>query len=102
MPQTASSQPRLGILGRQPAMLQAALAQARALGLVAQGSTDDDTVLGWITTRAIDALIIGGGVEAATRQRLEPACRAAGVRVVPVASPAMLGEALRALAQRPS
>lgn len=97
MTDTRPTLPRLGILGRHPGLLAAALAQARALGLDARGSTDDDTVTGWIASRSIDALVIGGGVVAAARERLEHACRAAGVRPVPVASPGQLGEALRSL-----
>jgi hypothetical protein len=46
---------------------------------------------------AIQALVIGGGVESPARQTLLDACVTYGVRPVEVFGPSMLEEALRAL-----
>ncbi len=70
---------RVGILGRHRAMLDAAMGLARERGFEALGTTEDAEALAWIDSGRIDALSIGGGVEAGSRAILLTACADAGV-----------------------
>jgi hypothetical protein len=92
--------PRIGILGRQPQMLQRALEMAAAAGLDAVGSTREDDILGWIAGGHIRALVIGGGVEEASRAAMQAACAGSGVEAIPVSGPHALAEVFEALAKR--
>lgn len=91
---------RIGILGRQPQMLQRALEMAVAAGLDAIGSAREDETLARIADGRLRALVIGGGVEAASRVAMQAACAAAGAEAIPVSGPHALAEVCEALAKR--
>jgi hypothetical protein len=87
----------IGIVGRHRPLLDTAMATAARVGHTAKGTLDDDEAVAWIRDGAIEALVIGGGVEQASRQTLLDACATHGVRPVEVFGPAMLEQALRDL-----
>jgi hypothetical protein len=58
----------------------------------------DENALALIRSRAIDVLMIGGGVEAASRMLLLAACAERGVRPLEVFGPDKLQQALDSLA----
>ena len=64
---------RVLVLGRHPAMLQNALQHLTEQGYVATGYTTDAETLGALQTGAIDLVVIGGGVEAASRHQVKAA-----------------------------
>lgn len=70
---------RVGILGRHRAMLDAAMGLARERGFEALGSTEDAEAMAWVASGRIDALSIGGGVEAESRAMMLAACADAGI-----------------------
>lgn len=78
-------------------MMETALATAARLGHQARGTIDDAQALAWLQDRAIQALVIGGGVEEPSRSILLQACAQAGVRDVQVFGPGHLESALAAL-----
>jgi hypothetical protein len=88
---------RVGIIGRHASILGTAVGQAEALGHVTLGTVDDAVALRWIEDGAIEALVIGGGVEPESRQRLLDACRQAQVTAHEVFGPNHLEQALRKL-----
>jgi hypothetical protein len=51
-------------------------------GVTARGTTEEDDAVSWIETGDISTLIIGGGVEPASRQRLRASANLKGVRVI--------------------
>ena len=92
---------RIGIIGRHPGLLDTALDTARASGHAPLGTTSDAEAFAWIEAGRIDALVIGGGVEAASRAALTTACAASGVQVVDVFGPGNLRTALASLDDAP-
>jgi DNA-binding NtrC family response regulator len=62
---------RVLVLGRQPAMLQSALQRLTQEGYVATGHTTDEAIIQALHTGAIDLVVIGGGVEAASRHQIK-------------------------------
>lgn len=77
----------IGIIGRSTDLLARALATAQELGHSAIGTVSDAEALAWISANQVRALVIGGGVEASSRQVLSAACNAAGVKVLEVFGP---------------
>jgi hypothetical protein len=88
---------RVGIIGRHESILQTAMAKASDLGHAGVGTIDDAVALDWLQAKAVDALVIGGGVEPASRQRLIEACRRSAVAAHEVFGPDGLERALRSL-----
>ena len=88
---------KIGIIGRHPHIMETALATAGHVGHEAIGTLEDAVALQWISQRQIGALVIGGGVEAASRQILLQACAAQGIQPVEIMGPGQLESALRAL-----
>jgi hypothetical protein len=89
---------RIGIIGRQPALLQRAQHTVTARGHEAHPTVYDEDALALIRSRRIDALVIGGRVEAASRVLLLAACAEHGVRPEEVFGPDKLQQALDSLA----
>ena len=87
----------IGIIGRNPHLLASALAEARDLGHVASGTTSDEQALRWLSEGQVQALVIGGGVEALSRTVLIDACRTFHVLPIEVHGPHALRSALAAL-----
>lgn len=87
----------IGILGRHESLLATAITTAERLGHVARGTTRDGEALDWIREGTIQAIVIGGGVDATSRQTVLAACTVHGVRAVEVCGPGHLAQALAAL-----
>lgn len=85
---------KIGIIGRHSAMMETALAVAAETGHSAVGTMADAEALSWIAARAIEALVIGGGVEGGSRRALVEACTQHGVRAVEIFGPGNLRAAL--------
>jgi hypothetical protein len=88
---------RIGILGRHASLMATAIVAAARSGHEARGTLEDADALAWIRDAAIHALVIGGGVEPASRRALLDACAQHGIRPVEIFGPTMLEDALRAL-----
>jgi hypothetical protein len=88
---------KIGILGRQPAMMQRALALAAAAGHEAIGELSDAALARHLEGGALQALIIGGGVEPASREAMRALAATHGVRVLEPAGPDQLPALLSAL-----
>jgi hypothetical protein len=88
---------KIGIIGRHPGMMDTALATAARLGHEVQGTLEDAQALAWLQDRAIQALVIGGGVEEPSRHQLLQACTQAGVQAMQVFGPGHLESQLVAL-----
>ena len=88
---------RVGIIGRHAPVLRGAEATAAALGHQACGTLLDDDALARLRDRAVDALAIGGGVEAPSRVALISACTQAGAKPLEVFGPDSLKSALQSL-----
>jgi hypothetical protein len=88
---------RIGIIGRHESMLQTAVAKTRELGHAGVGTVDDAVALNWLEAKAVDALVIGGGVEPASRHILIEACSRSGVAAHEVFGPGNLERTLRSL-----
>jgi hypothetical protein len=84
----------IGIVGRHQPMLMTAMATAVRVGHIAKGMLDDDEAVAWMHDGSIEALVIGGGVEQASRRVLLVACAAHHVRPVEVFGPLLLEQAL--------
>jgi hypothetical protein len=84
----------IGIVGRHPPTLETAMTTVARLGHAAKGALDDDEAVAWMRDGAIEVLVIGGGVEQASRRTLLEACAAHGVRPVEVFGPGSLEKAL--------
>jgi hypothetical protein len=87
----------IGIVGRHPSILDAAIATAKELGHTAVGTTADDVALQWLSERKVSALVIGGGVERPSRTKLIQACAERGVHPIEVFGPDKLRATLAAL-----
>jgi hypothetical protein len=87
----------IGIVGRHRPMLMAAMATAARAGHVAKGTLEDREAIEWIRDGSIAALVIGGGVDQASRHSLLEACATHRVRPVEVFGPDMLEKALMEL-----
>lgn len=87
----------IGIIGRSTALLAKALATAHELGHAAIGTTSDAEALGWVFEGQVSVLVVGGGVEASSRQSLASAGDAVGVKIVEVFGPENLRAALATL-----
>ncbi len=85
---------RIGIVGRSADLMRQALDLAEGAGHDARGTLADDEALAWVRGSQVAALLIGGGVEPASRDALTAACDEHGVRPVHVAGPGVLGDAL--------
>jgi hypothetical protein len=90
---------RIGIIGRHQGILAGAIASAEELGHAAVGTTDDSEAMAWISAASIGALVIGGGVEQASRSALLAACTNAGIRPIEIFGPGNLRPALLALSR---
>jgi hypothetical protein len=88
---------KVGILGRQPPLMDRALAAVRDAGHEAVGALDDAVMQAHLERRSIDALLIGGGVEAGSRERLHALGAAQGIPVLDVWGPDRLREVLHRL-----
>jgi hypothetical protein len=88
---------KIGILGRQPAMMQRALALAAAAGHEAIGELTDAAMTRHLESGAVQALVIGGGVETASRTAMRALAAAHGVRVLEPSGPDQLPAMLAAL-----
>jgi hypothetical protein len=87
----------LGIIGRNQALLDAAVSTAAHLGHSAKGTLNDAQAIAWVAQGSIAGLVIGGGVEQASRSLLLEACSKHGVRPIEVYGPGNLEKALEAL-----
>jgi hypothetical protein len=87
----------IGIIGRHAHILSAAISQAQNLGHTAVGTHDDNIALAWLAAHTVDALVIGGGVEPASRAALVSACKERGVKPLEVFGPQGLTAALLSL-----
>ncbi len=64
------------IVGRHPALLARALAQVSQLELSALGVTRDDEAEAHLRAGGFALVVLGGGVEQASRERLRQLCAA--------------------------
>jgi hypothetical protein len=87
----------VGIIGHHPGILTAAIATTEDLGHTAIGTTSDEEAMSWLAGKVVSALVIGGGVEPASRSMLLGACTQYGVRPVEVFGPDNLRAALASL-----
>jgi hypothetical protein len=85
---------RIGIIGRDSSLLRQALELGEGAGHDARGTLDDAEALAWVRAGQVNALLIGGGVEPASRDALVAACEESDVRSVLVSGPGVLGDAL--------
>lgn len=81
---------KLGMLGRDPAVMQRALALAARLGHDAKGTLQLDEAMGWLQDGSIEGLVIGGGIADEPRAALLARCQQRGVRSIEVFGPANL------------
>ena len=88
---------KIGILGRQPAMMQRALALAATAGHEAIGELSDAAMARHLEGGAVRALVIGGGVESASRGAMRALAATHGVRVLEPTGPDQLPRLLAAL-----
>jgi hypothetical protein len=88
---------KIGIIGRNQSILSVALTTAQECGHHALGTTSDKEALLWLAERRIAALVIGGGVETASRLTLINACRSFDIQPVEIVGPEHLRSALAEL-----
>lgn len=86
------------VLGRHPAMLQNALQRLTEQGYSATGYTTDAETLQALQTGAIDLVVIGGGVEDASRRAIKAGAKthAPLTKVIDVYGPQQLLAAVQA------
>jgi hypothetical protein len=89
---------RIGILGRDAALMREALDLAEGAGHDARGTLIDHEALAWVRGGQVAALLVGGGVEPTSRTVVMAECAKHGVRAVEIAGPGVLGHALNELA----
>lgn len=77
----------IGVIGRHPAILERALALIGSHGHSARGTLIDAEALAWVRSRAVQCLLIGGGVDDPSRKALLDACTNHQVRAVEVFGP---------------
>jgi hypothetical protein len=87
----------IGIVGRHAHLLATAMETAARVGHAARGTLEDDDAIAWMREGAIQALVIGGGIEPPARRALLDACAAYGVRPIEIFGPSMLEGALQSL-----
>lgn len=76
------SNPRILVLGRNPAIMERVTALLGAGGYVVQPCFTDDEARAALERGNLDGFLIGGGVEAASRAALAPVAAAHGVIVI--------------------
>lgn len=74
----------VGVVGRHAAILERVLALVSSHGHSAKGTLVDADALSWINSRDVQYLLIGGGVEDASRKSLLAACAAHQVQAIEV------------------
>lgn len=92
---------KIGILGRNGDLLRDALDLAEGAGHDARGTLIDHEALAWVRSHHIQALLIGGGVEATSRKVMLAECAQNGVKAVEISGPGVLGHSLKELAEVP-
>ncbi|MFD9893142.1 hypothetical protein ACFWY9_27675 [Amycolatopsis sp. NPDC059027] len=70
------------LLGRNPRIVTKVVAAISAAGHSAEGMTTDEAALARIAEGDVSALILGGGVEPPSREKLLAAANAKGVTIV--------------------
>jgi hypothetical protein len=70
------------VIARAQPLLDRIVPLLRAGGIAATGTTSDEDAMSMLATGGVAALVIGGGVEEASRLRLEAAARRHGIRVL--------------------
>jgi hypothetical protein len=83
---------KIGILGRHPSMMARALALAAAAGHEAVGELTDEAMVRHVEGGSLQALLIGGGVESASREAMRALAATHGVRLLEPAGPGQLTE----------
>ncbi|WP_130347245.1 hypothetical protein [Herbihabitans rhizosphaerae] len=70
------------LLGREPKVVKSVGSELRARGFSVVECTGDDEAVAAVDSGDATAIVIGGGVEPASRERVTSAARAHGVAVV--------------------
>jgi|SRR5271165_1973272 len=70
------------VVARGKPLIERAVSLINSNGLAADGTTNDDEAASRIEAGQVSTLVIGGGVEQASRERLQILARQNGVRVI--------------------